>query len=352
MFTESVDGNISPPAPAEIGDWGARVLAGGELTREEALRLFHVRATADLFELFGWANRLRERFHATSVHLCSIVNIKAGACPEDCRFCAQSAHYDTSSPRYDLADTPAVLKALEEAHANQVGALGIVAAWRGLSEGPVLDEICGCLEQMRNTGLARPDASLGMVKNQQVADRLKAAGLEVYNHNLETSRRFFPEICTTHSYGDRVRTVRHLKQAGIRVCSGGIFGMGETLEDRCDLAFALKELEVDFVPVNFLNPIPGTPMAKFPGIAPLEALQCVAVLRFILPRQEILLAGGRVVNLRHAQSLMFLAGASALMVGNYLTTVNRPVEEDLQMLRDLGLQPDAARPPKASRKAR
>jgi biotin synthase len=322
-----------------ISELGARVVGGGAISKAEAMSLFGIEALADIYELFSWANRIRERFRGRQVHLCSIVNIKAGACPEDCAFCAQSAHFETSSPRYGLIDRKGVLRAVEEAQENHVNALGIVAAWRGLKEGPALDEVCACLESMREDGRARPDASLGIIEDGPVAKRLRASGLECYNHNLETSRRFFSQVCSTHSYDDRLNTIRHLKTAGIKVCSGGIFGMGETMEDRCELAFALRELAVDYVPINILNPIPGTPFEKVPPVEPLEALKCIACFRFILPRQEILLAGGRAVNLRDLQSLSFAAGASGMMVGNYLTTVNQPVERDLQMLKDLGLQP-------------
>lgn len=323
----------------QISALGERVLAGGELTRGEAEWLFQLDNSADIYDLLAWANRIREHFKGNKVHLCSIVNIKAGGCPENCRFCAQSALYDTSAPRYGLVDKEAVMGAVEEAHRNNVTGLGIVAAWRGIGEGPVLDDICDTLEEIRRSGKARPDASLGIIQSQAVADRLRAAGCECYNHNLETSRRFFSNVCTSHSYEERVQTIRYLKAAGISVCSGGILGMGETREDRCDLAFSLKELGVDFVPVNILNPIPGTPFEKQLPLRPLEILKTIACFRFILPRQEILIAGGRVVNLRDLQPMIFMAGASAVMVGNYLTTVNQPVEKDLQMLKDLGLDP-------------
>jgi biotin synthase len=232
-----------------------------------------------------------------------------------------------------------VRAAAAEAKANGVAGLGLVAAWRHLEEGPILDELCRHFEDLRDAGDVRPDASLGMIRNQGVADRLKQAGVRCYNHNLETSRGFFPQVCSTHTYDERVQTIVHLKRAGIGICSGGILGMGETREDRCDLAFALRDLEVDVVPLNFLNPIEGTPFADHPPLSPLEILKSIACFRLILPRQDITIAGGRVVNLRDLQSLVFLAGANGLMVGNYLATVNQPVEKDLQMLRDLGLQP-------------
>jgi len=323
-----------------IAELSRRVLGGGEITRVEALWLFNLEKTSDILDLLSWANRIREHFKGNKVHLCSIVNIKSGGCSENCRFCAQSAAYQTESPRYGLIEAEPIQTAAEEAHANGVTALGLVAAWRGLEEGPVLDEICHHFEQLKSSGKARPDASLGMIKNQSVADRLKAAGCECYNHNLESSRSFFPHVCTTHTYDERVQTIRHLKQAGIKICSGGILGMGETREDRCELAFSLKELGAHVVPINILNPIPGTPFGHNPPLPAMEILKSIACFRFILPRQEIKIAGGRTVNLRDVQSLVFMAGASALMVGNYLTTLNQPVEKDLQMLKDLGL--DAA----------
>ena len=329
---------------ARIAELGRRVLAGGAVRRAEALWLFNLETRADFWELLSWANRLREHFKGNKVHLCSIVNVKAGGCPEDCRFCAQSAFAQAESPRYALVGREAVLAAAEEAKANGVSALGLVAAWGGLGEGPVLDALCRRLEELKRSGKARPDASLGMIKSRKVAERLRQAGLECYNHNLETSRRFFPQVCTSHSYEERLQTIGYLRQVGVKICSGGILGLGETAEDRCDLAFALKELGVDIVPLNFLNPIPGTALAGRPLLPPREALKAIACFRFILPRQEITVAGGRAVTLRDLQGLVFVAGASALLVGNYLTTLNRPVAQDLQMLADLGLEPACERP--------
>lgn len=324
---------------ARISELGRRVLGGGQVSRAEGEWLFQLEGSADVFDLMSWANRIREHFKGNKIHLCSIVNIKAGGCSENCRFCSQSAAYQTEAPRYGLVEAAPILTAADEASANGVTALGIVAAWRGLDEGPVLDELCDRLEELKASGKARPDASLGIIKNQKVADRLKLAGLECYNHNLESSRRFFPEVCTTHTYEERVQTIRHLKQAGIKICSGGIIGMGETRQDRCDLAFSLKELGAHIVPINILNPIKGTPFGDREPLPPWETLKTIACFRFILPRQEIMIAGGRTVNLRDLQSMIFMAGASALMVGNYLTTLNQPVEKDLQMLKDLGLDP-------------
>lgn len=325
---------------ARIAALGERVLAGGALTRPEVMELFELSASADVYDLLAWANRIRERFKGNQIHLCSIVNIKAGGCPENCKFCAQSAFYQTASPRYDLVPTDDLLVAAAEAGRNGVVGFGLVAAWRGLEEGPVLDSICAQFEALKRSGTARGDASLGIIKNPRVAERLKAAGCECYNHNLESSRRFFPEVCDSHTYDERLGTIRHLKHAGIKICSGGIIGLGETREDRCDLAFALKDIGASIVPINILNPIAGTPFAERPPVAPLEVLQTIACFRFILPTQEIMVAGGRAVNLRDLQSMIFMAGASAVMIGNYLTTLNQSPERDLQMIKDLGLNPD------------
>jgi biotin synthase len=322
-----------------IAELGTRVLGGGALSRAEGLWLFQLERSSDIIDLLSWANRIREHFKGNKVHLCSIVNVKAGGCSENCQFCSQSALYQTDSPRYGLIDSEPVMAAADEAQSHGVTALGLVAAWRGLEEGPVLDEICDRLDKLKQSGKARPDASLGIIKNQNVANRLKDSGLECYNHNLESSQRFFPNVCSTHTYEERVQTIKHLKQAGIKICSGGILGMGETREDRCELAFALRELGAHIVPINILNPIEGTPFAKAEPLPPFEILKSIACFRFILPRQEIMIAGGRTVNLRDLQSMIFMAGASALMVGNYLTTLNQSVEKDLQMLKDLGLDP-------------
>src|ERR1043166_2878296 len=207
MHTTSFDA-MSYNRMAEIAH---RVIEGGEVTREEAGWLFSIQASTDIFDLMCWANRIREHFKGNKIHLCSIVNIKAGGCSENCRFCAQSAAYATDSPRYGLIDSEPVREAAKEAQTHGVTALGLVAAWRGLEEGPLLNSICDQLTQLKDSGNVRPDASLGLIKSQKVADRLKQAGLECYNHNLESSRRFFPQVCDTHTYDDRIETIRLLK---------------------------------------------------------------------------------------------------------------------------------------------
>jgi biotin synthase len=329
---------VDATRPGRLAELGQAVLNGHKLTRPEAAWLFALESSADIMDLLAWANRIREHFKGNKIHLCSIVNAKAGACSENCSFCAQSSHYQTGSPKYGFIDPEPVAEAAEEANRHQVTAVGLVAAWKGLNEGPMLDEVCDRIAEMKAGGKTRPDASLGIIKSPKVADRLKAAGLECYGHNLESSRRFFPNTCTTHTYEDRIETIGYLKKAGLKICSGGIIGMGETREDRCDLAFSLREIGANVVPINILNPVKGTPFENLAPLPVLEILKTIACFRFILPRQEIMIAGGRTINLRDSQSMIFMAGASALMVGNYLTTLNQPPEKDLQMLKDLGLE--------------
>jgi len=176
-----------------IAELGARVLAGGHLSRDEGRWLFNLESQPDIFDLLSWANRLREHFKGNKIHLCSIVNAKAGACSENCSFCAQSSFYQTGSPKYGFVDPEPVGDAAEEANQNGVTAVGLVAAWKGLNEGPMLDEVCDRIRELKAGGKTRPDASLGIIKHQRIADRLKEAGLECYGHNLESSRRFFPK---------------------------------------------------------------------------------------------------------------------------------------------------------------
>ncbi|MDA7915892.1 biotin synthase BioB [Verrucomicrobia bacterium] len=323
-----------------ISDLGKKVLSGGQIDRDDALFLFNLESSSDIHDLMSWANRIREHYKGNKVHLCSIVNAKAGACSENCGFCSQSSAFQTESPRYSFVDPEPIQEASEEAKQNNVTAVGLVAAWRGLKEGPMLDEVCDRISEMAKDGKTRPDASLGIIESQAVADRLKDAGLQCYGHNLESSKSFYPSVCTSHSYEQRLQTIDYLKNAGIKICSGGIIGMGESREDRCELAMTLRDVGANVVPVNILNPIEGTPLADAPALEPLEILKTISCFRFILPRKEIMIAGGRTKNLRESQSMIFLAGASALMVGNYLTTLNEPVEKDLQMIRDLGLDPN------------
>jgi biotin synthase len=312
------------------------VLEGKLLDRSAGMKLLEMQGP-DRYDLFYWANRIRERFHGRKIHLCAIVSARQGACPEDCAFCAQSARYGTPAAPHPMLTAAEIVSAGERAKAAGAHCFGIVTSGRSArAREKDLEVILDAARTVKSRGVS-VGAALGEL-DPETAATLKAAGVTRYNHNLETSRRHFANICTTHSYEDRRRTVVAAKSAGLQVCCGGIFGVGETPEDRVDLALALRDLEADSVPLNFLNPIPGTPLAGAERLAPLEILNIIAVFRFMLPRQEIKVCGGREVNLRDLQSWMFYAGADGTMVGHYLTTQGRPPAEDLQMLRDLELE--------------
>ncbi len=314
-----------------------KAIAGERLTYEEGCRLISA-SGPDILDLIASANRVRHHYWGDQVNLCSIVNAKSGNCSENCNFCSQSAYHDTGVPTYPLMDAPGLLKAAQEAGSNGAGAFGIVVAWWGLREGRELEAILQRIRELVAAGHTRTDASLGIIADRKIAFKLREAGLAYYNHNLETAQSHFPKICTTHTYDDRVRTIQYCKEAGIRICSGGIFGMGEVLEQRVELAVALQELDVDVVPLNFLHAIKGTPFEEIPPLRPMEILKIIAVYRLMLPSKDIMTAGGREVHLRDLQSWMFAAGASHTLIGNYLTTSGRKPEDDLKMIEDLNLR--------------
>ena len=333
-----------------VHDLCDRVLAGAEVAREEAIRLLSARGP-DSFDLFAAANRVRDQFQGQDVHLCSIVNAKSGRCSEDCGFCAQSARFETGVPEYDLLDASSIRQHALAAKERGAQALGIVTAWRGLKKGRSLDLILERLREINTVPGLHADASLGIIDDPEIPALLKAAGLHTYNHNLESSRRFYPQVCSTHDYDERLRTIRLMKDAGVRICSGGIFNMGEEPEDRVDLALELRALDVDIVPMNFLNPMDGTPMGSRTLMPPMEALRTIAMFRFVLPRKEIMVAGGREVNLGQLQSLMFIAGASATMAGHYLTSTGRATADDWDLIEALEmdfLPPGTVHPSRAA----
>lgn len=312
-----------------------RIIDGGAITGREALEMAAL-SDSGLFPLFVAANRIKEHFVGGKVFLCSIINAKSGRCPENCSFCAQSAHHRTDAPVYPLVDEERMVACAHEAEKNGSSCYGIITSGTSIKTGEELDRILRAVRRIRSeTGIA-PSCSLGII-DRETATALKEAGVETYHHNLETARSFFPNVCTTHDYEEDVETVRVAKQAGLKVCCGGIFGLGETAAQRVEMAMTLRELEVDSVPLNFLNPIDGTRLAGAAHITPMECLATIALFRLILPARRISVCGGREKNLRDLQSWMFFAGASGTMIGNYLTTTGREPEQDWQMLRDLGL---------------
>ncbi len=290
----------------------------------------------ELFELFASANRIRARYRGRKVDLCSIVNAKSGACPEDCSFCAQSSHSRTDIKVHPLLSKEEIIEAATSARKNGARRFCIVTSGKSPSQRE-LEKICGYISDIRGLGLL-PCATLGIIGISELK-RLKDAGLQRYHHNIETSEAFFKEICTTHTYQQKIETIESARSLGLSVCSGGIFGMGESWEDRIDIAFALRDIGVDSVPINFYTPIPGTPLAKKKGLLePLEALKIIAIFRLILPDREIRVCGGRPFTLRDLNSYIFMAGADGLLIGNYLTTPGREPSEDIQMIKDLDLE--------------
>ncbi len=286
--------------------------------------------------LFYGACRIRDHYNGRGIRLCAIVNAKSGRCPEDCAFCAQSAHHQTEIEAYPLMGPDEILLKAQEAKAMGARRFAIVTSGKALSA-KELDDAVQAIRLIKEEAGLIPCASLGML-TKEAALRLKEAGLNRFHHNLETARSFFPSICTTHAYEEDLDTLRRAKEAGLQVCSGGIFGLGESPEQRLELAYTLKEQSVDSVALNFLDPIPGTPLEKAAPLAPLEHLRFVALFRFILPDKDIRICGGREYGLRDLHPLVFWAGASGIMIGNYLTTRGRDHQADLQMIQDLGLE--------------
>jgi biotin synthase len=319
-----------------IASAAEQVLSGEQLGPQQAAELADL-SGADLVDFLAAANRIREHFRGGSVDICSIVNARSGACSEDCRYCAQSSHYGTNGPVYPLLDVGRMEEAAAAAKRNGAVRFCIVTSGRGIDDDGDLRAIAQGIGRVRALGLS-PCATLGSLTRDQLA-YLREAGLHRYHHNIETSREYFPEICSTHTFDERLELLEHARDLGLSTCSGGILGMGESMRDRISMAFTLRGLAVDSVPINFLMPIPGTPLGDAAPIPPLEGLHAIALFRFILPDREIRICGGRGAALGQLHPLIFQAGADGFMIGNYLTRTGLAPEADLQMIRDLGLVP-------------
>ncbi|MFH1060888.1 MAG: biotin synthase BioB [Pseudomonadota bacterium] len=301
-----------------------------------AARLLQPADLAELGDLIAQASRARQAASGHGVEFCAIVNARSGRCSEDCAFCAQSAHHQTTAEIYPLLPAAEIVARARAAAAAGAMRFGIVTSGRGCPSGRAFGEICRAIEQIRAEGLISPCASLGLLTPDQ-AQGLAAAGLTRYHHNLEAGPSYFPRICTSHAFADRVDTVRAAQAAGLEVCVGGIVGLGETPRQRAELALATAALNPESVPLNFLNPIPGTRLGHLRPLTPLEALAAVAVFRLMLPSARIRTCGGRQQVLGNLAPLMYLAGADATMIGNYLTTEGRQPADDINDLAALGL---------------
>ena len=286
-----------------------------------------------LEELCKAADEIREHFCGNRFDICTIINGKSGKCPEDCKFCAQSAYYHTAAEEYPLLDTKEIVRQAKYNADHGVHRFSIVTSGRSLKDAEI-EQMCEAIREIREQTDIKVCASFGLLDEGQYC-RVKEAGVSRIHNNLETSRRNFPNVCTTHTFEDKVNAVKAAKAAGLSVCSGGIMGLGETEEDRIDMAFTLRELGIRSVPVNMLNPIPGTPYEGNARLTVDDMRRIVAVYRFILPDAFIRLAGGRGLMEDKGEGA-FCSGANAAITGDMLTTAGYTIETDMEMLRRLG----------------
>lgn len=279
------------------------------------------------------ANKTRKKFIGNRLDICSIVNAKSGLCGEDCKFCAQSSRYSASISTYPLLNKYKILKAAQRA--KEIGAqrFGIVTSGNRLNN-KELNNIASIVFDIKNKIGIVVCASLGALNKQQLK-MLKQAGLSRYHHNIETSERFYKKIVSTHSFKERIDTINAAKEVGLQVCSGGIIGMGEGWQDRIDMAYTLKELDVDSVPINILIPIKGTPLEPAKPISSNDAIRAICVFRIILKNKTIKIAAGRETVLKDFQGLAFMAGANGMLIGGYLTLKGRDVEEDYKLIEEI-----------------
>ncbi|QGG46250.1 biotin synthase BioB [Heliorestis convoluta] len=307
--------------------------SGALLSYEEALQL--AEESIDTEALLALANRIRQKYKGDHVDLCTIINAKSGKCAENCKYCAQSAHYNTNIPEYPLLEKERIVEEAKKNEAEGVHRFSIVTSGGKLSKKD-FEQVLDTIATLRQETKLLLCASLGTITFEQ-ALHLKEAGITSYHHNIETSRDFYSQICDTHSYEDRITTIQNVLQAGLDVCSGGIIGMGETMADRIQMALELRELGVPSIPINILNPIKGTPLEDMEILKPEEILKTLALFRLIIPHGTIRYAGGRSA-LGQEQQKGFQAGVNAALVGNYLTTLGNSIADDIKMIRDAGLE--------------
>ena len=313
---------------------GNNVLEGEALDRYEALAILES-DDDDLLAVLDAAFRIRKYHFGRHLSLHVIRNAKSGSCSENCSFCSQSALSGSEIPRYPMLSITELIEGARKAHRMSAKRYCIVTSGRGPSRRD-LDQVCEAVQMIKSEIPIQICTSLGLLTEEQ-AKQLKDAGVDRYNHNLESSKRFFSSFCTSHSYSDRFTTARIAKSAGMELCSGGLVGMGETFEDRVSLAFALRDLGADSIPVNFLNPRPGTPMEGRPRLTPGDCLRTLAMFRFVNPEKEIRVAGGRESCIGHMQVLSLYAADSIFTTG-YLTTPGQGYDADITMITQAGFE--------------
>lgn len=315
---------------AQIDVLKDRVLAGGQITQDEALALS---AAVDKEALYAAADQIRAHFMGRTIDLCSIMNAQSGRCSEDCKWCSQSRRFKTGVEEYPLVSEE---EGVEMALANSrqgVGRFSLVTSGRALKPKQV-QQACNIYTAIGKKSTIRLCASMGLLRKPEL-QKLKDAGVERYHCNIETAASHFPSLCSTHTFEDKLRTIRDAQSIGMKVCSGGIFGMGETLAQRIEMAFALRELGVDSIPINILNPIEGTPLYGSKPLSDEDVLVSIALFRFINPTAHLRFAGGRNL-ISQIQEKALCAGVSAALVGDYLTTLGASIEQDKAMFKRLG----------------
>ncbi|MCP4649017.1 MAG: biotin synthase BioB [PVC group bacterium] len=284
-------------------------------------------------ELIAQADKVRKQYISSKMELCSIINAKSGVCGEDCKFCAQSSHYSTDISTFSLEKEDKIIQEAQKAKDIGAGRFGIVTSGNRLSD----QEICQLstvIKRIRSEIGIDVCASLGALKRSDF-ETLKKAGLSRYHHNIETSRRFYPQVVSTHNYEERINTVKAAKETGLDICSGGIIGMGESWQDRIEMACTLKELDVDSVPLNILVPIKGTPFETVSPISCSDVIRTICIFRIILKDKTIKIAAGREAILKDFQAAGFMAGANGMLIGGYLTIKGRDVQADQQLCREI-----------------
>ncbi len=315
-----------------VSEMKEKVLKGGLVGRQEALRL----AEEPLLELQEAADEIRKAMCGDGFDICTIVNGKCGRCSEDCKYCAQSAHYHTAcTESYPLLSTEELVEGAKHNERQGVLRYSIVTSGRRLSDAEV-DQVCESIRRIKEETSIEVCVSFGLLEEEHFR-RIKAAGASRVHCNLESSARYFPYICTTHTYEEKIRTLEAAKAAGLSVCSGGILGLGETMEDRIDMVLTARELGVKSIPVNLLNPIPGTPYENRQPLTNEEACRCVAVFRFLIPDASVRLAGGRGLVGDKGEAC-FKSGANAAISGDMLTTAGITVETDMALIHQLGFE--------------
>ncbi|EHS55613.1 biotin synthase BioB [Paenibacillus sp. Aloe-11] len=318
-------------------DWYSladKAIQGSKLSQKEGAAILEA-DDGELLPIMQAAYRVRHHFYGRKVKLNMIMNAKSGLCPEDCGYCSQSIVSTAPVSKYSMLDKESLLAGAREAVVRKAGTYCIVASGKGPTDRE-LDQVIEAVQEITSTLPLKICACLGILKEDQ-ARRLAEAGVHRYNHNLNTSKGNYPSITTTHTYDQRIETVKIAQSHGMSPCSGVIIGMGETNEEIVEMAYALRELDADSIPVNFLNPIPGTPLEGAKRVSPIRALKVLALFRFICPSKEIRVAGGRELNIRSLQPLSLYA-ANSIFVGDYLTTEGQEVTTDHQMIEDLGFE--------------